>query len=363
MGGRTPEPARGMPLPVRLLLSIAVAALALVMVTTVTGVLPRVVSSVGSALGGITDTVLKTPVPNVSIAPVPEAPTLVAPANPYTNQPTASLAGTVPPGVVGRSGYLVRVYVALPDQEPVAVREVPVGETTSFVVDELPLEVGRNDVTATLVGPGGESETSPAITYVFDRSKPKITVTSPADRATVNGSTVTITGKTQGRSTVVARNEANGTAATTTAADGGAFSLEVPLSSGTNGIALTATDLAGNVATSVVTVRRGSGKLTVALSATAYRISAARLPRAVELRAIVSDPNGGFLAGQTVTFTLSVPGVPALTGEDVTDGSGAATFRTTIPAGATEGSGLGTAFVSTTASGSASGRISITIVK
>jgi hypothetical protein len=55
--------------------------------------------------------------------------------------------------------------------------------------------------------------------------------------------------------------------------------------------------------------------------------------------------------------------IPALTGEDVTDGSGTATFRATIPAGATEGSGLGTAFVSTAEYGDASGRISITIVK
>jgi len=360
---RSPEPARGMPLPVRLMLVVAVVALAVVMATTVTGVLPRVVSSFGSAIGGVTDTVFKTPVPSVSIAPIPQAPALVAPQNPYTNRPTTNLAGTLPPEVVGRDGYVVRIYVALPDQEPVPLREVAVGETTSFAVEEVPLEPGRNDMTATLVGPGGESETSPAITYVYDRSKPKITVTSPRDKAKVNGATVTITGKTQGRSTVVARNEANGTAATVTATDTGAFSLEVPLSSGTNGIALTATDLAGNVATSVLTVRRGSGKLTLALSATAYRISAARLPRAVELRATVTDPDGQLLAGRAITFTLTVPGVPALTGEDVTDGSGTATFRATIPAGATEGSGLGTAFVSTAEYGDASGRISITIVK
>ncbi len=352
-----------MPIAARLALVVAVVALAAVVVTTVTGVLPRIVTSFGTALGGITDTFLKTPVPSDSLVPIPAAPTLVSPENPYTNRPTATVSGTVPLDVVGRSGYVIRIYVALPDLEPVAVRDVPVGETTSFVVDELPLETGRNDVSATLVGPGGESELSPMITFVLDRSKPKITVSSPRNGATVNGATVKITGKTQGRATVVARNEANGTAATTAAAGDGSFTLKVPLSSGKNGIALTATDLAGNVGTTVISVRRGSGDLEVAMSASAYRISAARLPRTIELRATVTDPNGKPMAGQAVTFTLTIPGVPALTGEDVTNGSGAATYRTTIPDGATQGSGLGTAFVSTLEYGDTSGRISITIIK
>ena len=39
--------------------------------------------------------------------------------------------------------------------------------------ENLPLEPGRNDVTATLVGPGGESEPSPVVTYVLDTSKPR----------------------------------------------------------------------------------------------------------------------------------------------------------------------------------------------
>lgn len=358
-----PEPARGMPLPARLALLVAVVALAAVVTTTVTGLLPRVVGTLGGALGGFTDTVLATPVPVPTVVAIPAAPTLVAPESPYTNTPTATFTGTVPGEAVGRAGYVVRIYVALPDQEPVAVRDVAVGETPSFVVEELPLEKGRNNVTATLVGPGGESESSSLITFVLDMSKPKVTVSAPEDGATVNGETVTITGKTQGRSTVVARNEANGTAATATAGGDGTFSVEVPISSGTNGIALTATDPAGNVGTAVISVRRGSGKLAVALGATAYRISAARLPRTIELRAQVTDPDGRPIAGQAVTFTLSIPGVPALTGDDVTDGSGTARYRTTIPAGATPGSGLGTAFVSTAGYGDASGRISITIIE
>jgi hypothetical protein len=352
-----------MPLGARLALVLAVGALALVIVTTVSGALPRVVAALGTALGGFADTVLASPSPSPTLAVAPDAPTLVAPENPYTNTPTATLTGTVPAAVAGRTGYLVRIYVALPDQEPVAVRDVPVGETPSFVVEELALESGRNDISATLVGPGGESEPSSVVSLVLDRTKPKITISSPKNRATVNGATVKIAGKTQGRATVVARNEANGTAATATAEKDGTFKLAVPLSAGTNAIALTATDLAGNVGKAVLTVRRGSGELSVTLSASAYRISVGRLPRAIELRVQVADPDGRPVAGQSVTFTLTIPGVPAITGEDVTDGSGSATFRTTIPAGATVGSGLATAFVSTDEHGDASGRISVTIIK
>jgi hypothetical protein len=115
--------------------------------------------------------------------------------------------------------------------------------------------------------------------------------------------------------------------------------------------------------TVVLTVRRGSGILDLALSASAYRISAARLPRVIELRARVTDPDGSLLSREVVSFTLSIPGVPAITGDDVSDGSGMATFRTTIPAGATVGSGLATALVSTAEFGEASAQISITIVE
>ncbi|MFH1475674.1 MAG: hypothetical protein ABIG85_07420 [Chloroflexota bacterium] len=352
-----------MPLPARLAMLVAVVALAAVVVSTVTGILPRVVSAIGTTLGGIADSVLPTASPSASLVPIPAPPTLVSPDKAYTNRPTATLVGTVPLEVVGRDGFLVRIYVALPDQLPVAVRDVEVGETPAFVVEKLALEPGRNDVTATLVGPGGESEPSSVITYILDQKKPPVTVTSPKNGATVNGATAKVTGKTQGNSVVVARNEANGTSVTVTADAKGAFTVEVTLRSGANGIALTATDPAGNVGTAVLTIRRGSGSLDLGLSASAFRISAARLPRVIELRARVTDPDGGLLSRQAVSFTLSIPGVPVITGEDVSDGSGMATFRTTIPAGATVGSGLATAFVTTTGFGDASAQISITIIK
>lgn len=353
-----------MPLPASLALGVAVLVLAGVVLATVSGALPRVVATIGTAFGGITETVFATPTPNLTPAPIPGAPTLVAPDRPYTNVATATIAGTVPFEVVGRADHRVRIYVALPDEEAVPVLEIPVGRTPSFVVPELPLENGRNDVTATVVGPGGESDPSAIVTYVLDTSKPKVTISSPKNGAIANGATVTIKGKTQGRATVLARNEANGTATTAEAKSDGTFQLKVPIVAGTNGISVTATDLAGNVgAPAVLSVRRGSGSLTVALSASAYRVKVGSLPRTIELQAVVTDPNGRALRGETVVFTLTLSGVPAITGEGVTGTGGRATFRTTIPAGATVGGGLATAFVDSAEHGEASGRISVSIVK
>src|SRR5450759_5629615 len=78
-----------------------------------------------------------------------------------------------------------------PKKEPVQVREIALGETPNFAIPDVPLQPGRNDFSAIAIGPAGESEASPIVTYVLDTSKPKITITSPANASTVNGTSVT----------------------------------------------------------------------------------------------------------------------------------------------------------------------------
>ncbi len=357
------ERPRGLPLAAKAVLAVALVALAGVVVWTATGQLPRLVGAIGDTIGGIAGKVFTTPSPSPTPVAVIPAPDLDPPTEPYTNQAAIDLTGTVPAELAGRAGYTIRIYIALPDQVPVQVEELPVGETPAFIVPGVPLVNGRNDITATIVGPGGESESSPVITYIRDVSKPRVTITSPKNGATVNQATVKIAGKTQARSEINARNEANGAVGTATAKADGTFSVTVELTDGTNAITVKATDPAGNTASAVVSVRKGSGKLAVKLSASAYRLSAAKLPRALVLTAVVTNPDGRPIAGATVSFTLSIPGVEALTGEARTNASGVATFRTTVPTGATVGSGPGTALVSTTEFGNASGRVTITITR
>jgi hypothetical protein len=318
----------------------------------------------GNAVSGVVDDITATPTPEPTEVVVADAPLLDAPAEPYTNQPTVDLTGSIPTAVAGLDEYLIRLYVTLADQEPAPIREVAVPVTPHFTIPGVELTKGANDFFATVVGPGGESEASPLVSYVLDQAEPKVVLDSPADGATVNRPAVTIAGRTQSRTLLMARNEANGASITAQAAAGdGTFSMALPIQAGTNGITITATDPAGNTSSTVISVRRGSGQLTVSLSASSFRFKISALPDPVTLTAVVTDPDGRPLDGATVTFTLTIPGLPAVTRQTTTNGAGSAVFRTTVPKGATEGGGLATALVEAGELGTTTDRTVVTVVK
>jgi hypothetical protein len=353
-----------MPVAVKAALGLSIVALGAVILFTMLGALPGIVSTVGGAVSGIAGAVLPSPSPpSPTPVVIPVSPVLDVPTQAATNQALVTVTGSVPASIVGRrAGITIRLYVTLPKKAPARVAEIPLGETPNFAMPDITLQPGRNDFSATVVGPGGESEASPIVTYVLDTTKPKIAISAPTDKTIINGTSVTIAGKTQGRSTISAHNAANGRTAIGVADGTGSFQVVVQLADGTNPITVTATDPAGNATTSVLTVLRGTGQLKVALTASAYRISAAKLPRTLELRAVATDPDGNSLAGRDITFTLAIPGVAPITGQETTDATGVAVFQTSIPAGATPGSGPGTAFLTTPEYGDASGRVVITII-
>ena len=259
-----------------------------------------------------------------------------------------TLSGTIPAEFAGDPDYSVRLYVALAGGPPTEVKEVAVPATAVFSMPGIELSAGQNDFTITLVGPGSESEPSAIVTYVLDTEPPTVKVTSPKNGATINRTAADITGKTEPRSGLVARNEANGATATATAGDDGAFTLKVAIVGGPNGITITATDPAGNAGSAVLTVRRGSGELTADLSASTYRIARKSLPEPLTVRVVVTDPDGRPLEGATVLFTITVPGIPAVVPSAITtDGAGVASFRTTVPKAATPGTGPIIARIST----------------
>lgn len=327
------------------------------------GGLGGVVGSLGSAVGGLVDRVTATPTPSAALGPALDAPTLVAPVEPYTGQPTVTLRGTIPSAFAGDPDYSVRIDVTLPEGEPTEVKQIAVPATAAFTVPGIELAAGPNDFTATLVGPGGESEPSSVVTYVLDTEPPTVTIASPVDGSTINRTIVEIAGKTQGGSDLIAHNEANGASGAATAADDGTFTLSVPIADGPNGITITATDPAGNQGTTVLTVRRGSGKLTADLSASSYRIAKGSLPQALTVRVVVTDPDGRPLEGASVLFTITVPGIPAIVPSAVTtDGTGTASFRTTIPEAATPGTGPLAARVTTSEFGEITVRTVLTIL-
>ncbi len=370
---RAPVPARlaghrpidrggGLPLVFRVGLLLAVLALGAGVLYLGMGGLGHVVGGIGSTVGGFVEGVTSTPTPKASIALLSDSPSLEQPTEPYTTEPTADLAVTVPAALVGLPDYHIRVYLTLPDQQPTAIQEVPVADATKTII---PVELtdGINDFTVTVVGPGGESIPSLVVRYILDNTPPKITITSPKNNATVNRAAVVIKGKTQARATLLARNDANGSSIAGTAEADGTFTLSLALSSGINKITISGTDPAGNVSEVSINVTRGTGKLTVALRASDYQIRRSRLPEPVTLFATATDPDGKALVGADVTFTLSMPGIPTITIDGKTSASGTASFRTTIPKGADIGQGSATVLVSSGEFGSTEDFTVISIVK
>jgi Glucodextranase, domain B/Bacterial Ig-like domain (group 1) len=349
-----------MPLLFRLALALVVVALGVGVLYVGAGGLSRVAGAVGTSFGGFVDELIATPLPTSTDIPISDAPILEPPEEPFTATANVDLLVTIPAALVGDDVHRIRILQQLKDQAPVAIGEFPIGETQRMVVP-VELEKGINDFSAIIVGPSGGSEASPTVRYVYDKSKPNIKITSPKDNAKVNRKAVEIKGTTQGRATLIARNESNDTSVSGQAAADGTFTLSLPLRAGTNRITITATDPAGNVREEEFRVRRGSGKLTVALGATDYQFSRRRLPDPIRLTAIVKDPDGNRLEGAQVTFTLSVPGIAVITREATTDDSGRASFETTIPKSADVGQGLAAVLVETDKFGSVDDRAVISI--
>jgi hypothetical protein len=351
-----------MPIVFRLLLAVAVVALGVGVLYVGAGGLSRVAGAVGSSFGGFVDELVATPVPSATDIPISDAPLLEPPAEPYTSEKDVDLLVTVPATLVGDDAHRIRVLQQLKDQSPVAIGEWPIGATQRMVVP-VELEKGINDFSAMIVGPSGSSEASASVRYVLDNSKPKTKITSPKDNAQVNRKAVEIKGTTQSRATLIARNDTNDASVSGVAEADGTFTLSLPLASGTNHITITATDPAGNIGNTEFRVRRGSGKLKVALGASDYQFRRRRLPDPIRLTAAVTDPDGKALEGARVTFTLSVPGIATVTRSATTGGNGKAYFETTIPKSATIGQGLAAVIVKTDEFGSVDDRAVITIVK
>jgi hypothetical protein len=308
------------------------------------------------------DDLVATPSPSATPLVVSDAPLIEAPEEPYSNEVAVDLVVTIPSRIVGDDTHRIRVFQQLKDQQAVPIGEWPVGGTQRLIVP-VELESGINDFSAIIVSPAGASESSPVVRFVLDRTPPKITITSPKENARINRTSVKVEGKTQGRSAIVARNEANDASISVAAESDGTFTFSLPIARGSNTIQVIVTDVAGNPNEATLTVRRGSGKLTVALSANTYQFKRSRLPRPIVLTAVVTDPDGRALADAAITFTVSIPGINAITHETTTDSRGRATFETSIPRSATVGQGLAAVLVSTDAFGSVDDRTVITITK
>jgi hypothetical protein len=358
------ERRRNLPLVAKALLATSILALGGFIVWAGSGGVGPLLASVVHGFGGFVQSV-GTAVGSTAPTEAPlvsGAPAISAPEQAYTNVDAVDITVTVPASITGKAGYTVRIWVTLPGTPRTKVAEAAVGATSVLVIPNVALAKSRNDLQASILGPGGESELSPVVSWVLDTVKPKVTVTSPKDGASVSKDTATVKGKTQADSTVRLANDVNGAITTVQAGTDGLWTASIAIGQGTNTIGITVTDPAGNENTGTLTLRRGSGELKVVLTGSAYRLKAKGLPKQLTFTATVTDPGGGRLAGATALFTVSVPGLEAIvSGEIRTDSSGVATFTTSIPKGAMPGSGLATVLITTGATTTATDRQVLTV--
>jgi hypothetical protein len=354
---------RRLALPFRLLFAVAVVGLCGGVLFAATGGMGKVAETLGATFTGFFSDLTATPLPSVEASDLSDTPLLDDPGEPYTNQPTIDLVGSIPTALVGTTGNELRIYVSIGDQRPGIVTQVPAGRTPRFVVPGVTLIEGTNTFSATIVGPNGESERSPVVTYVFDATKPRITLSSPKNGAIVNAKTVLLVGETQPRSEMRIRNASTNAIVTGQADASGKFSISLPIGDGTNDIGVTAIDPAGNENHLVLAVRKGSGTLVASLSVSPYSIRLSSLPEPVTIKVLVSDPDGRPLEDAQVTFALAVKGVSAVTKTFHTGGDGTATWVTTIPKGAKTGQVSVAVVVKTTKYGQTTALTAFTVVK
>ena len=334
-------PRSSLPLAARLILVLAVLLLGGSVVLLGTGLLSSAVSGVGNALAGVAGGIMgSNATPSPTPGPTPPPPHLVQPVDAWTRVGSWDVQGYAPADVIGQPGYSVRVYVG-----GKVAGEAQLGPTENFVVNGVPIPLGRSSITASIVGPSGEGPQSQPISVVFDNIPPAIVLSAPADNATINGDSVTVSGRTQTASTVSVRNGNTGLTATGVASDG-TFSIDVRLGNGLNPLTITSTDPAGNVTTKNISVLKGNGTTTVRLHLSFARILLSDLPHAFSAYVTATDPNGAPITGASVDFALTVPGLQPLSFDTTTGADGKAVWTTTLPSdGVVTGNALVVALV------------------
>lgn len=353
---------RRLPLPTRLLLALSVLALGGAVFLTATGGIGGVVSTLGAGFASAFGRLVATPVPTQAVIVATGSPIIKPPESAYTNQGTISLTVTVPAEATGHDDAKVRVYLALQGLDAAPIQDVAIG--TSITVS-VPVELtkGRNEISATIVRGGVESDMSPAVTVFLDQTAPKVTIKSPKAGNPIADTQLILKGVTERQATIVGRNDANGVSITVVALPDGTFQLILPLASGTNAIHLDTTDLAGNTSSTDLSYVQGSGKMAANLTASLYRISIKTHPSSLQFTVAVTDPTGARLAGASAAFTLQIPGLAPISVTKLTGADGRASFTTPLVGTLAEGNGQATVLVTDPVYGTASDHLALLFVK
>jgi hypothetical protein len=223
------------------------------------------------------------------------------------------------------------------------------------------LTEGDNSFMATLATPAGEGQPSPIVTYKLDTKPPKIAIASPAEGAKLTTSTIDVSGTCDAGATVSIRNEQapGGAFNSQVVGSDGHFKLNIVVVAGSDTIDVTATDQAGNTASTSITVSRDYGKLAAHLAVTPTRF-AASAQTTLKMTLHATTFNGGPLANAKATFTVTIQGLgPIVSPELTTDSTGVVNWQVPI-SGASVGTGQVSVLLTTDAGDQATATAAVT---
>jgi hypothetical protein len=256
----------------------------------------------------------------------PPAPILLAPSVSVTREQTAEVHGVLPAGLRDDESYLLRLYV-----NGGVVRERALPTETDFTLAAVPLVQGDNQITASIVGDGGEGAQSGAVSIVRDDLAPVVRLFRPEDGATLYTQSEQLRGKTEAGATLLLTTAANDQEIPTTTFPDGRFEATLTLSMGPNSFVLRSEDAAGNKASTRFTVTRAQSLANIALTVSAAGLSTDDLPTTVQLLATIRDDLGHPAEGAEVTFSLSPPNRATTTYRATATGGVASWANVSVP--------------------------------
>ena len=205
---------------------------------------------------------------------------MTQPTEPYTSQATVDLVVTVPAALIGDRNHRIRLYLTLPNQVATPIRQEHRhrGSARTIILG-VQLTDGINDFSvSSIIGSSGESDKSLLSSTKVGRDHPEAgTIVWPKNNGVSSmARSNTDWWQTQARPPLLVLYHPHHLGGEWPAPT--ATSRSARLAAGTNKIVISGTDPAGNQAETTLTVRRGTGKLMVALTASAYQIKRSRLP-------------------------------------------------------------------------------------
>lgn len=181
------------------------------------------------------------------------------------------------------------------DGATVTVGGISVTNTAGNFSKNVILNEGASSILVEAADASGNS-TSVTLTITRDTTPPNLTVSTPADNNTVRDDAIVVSGTAETSSELTIANNGTVVATTLVTDAGGAFSIAVSLSNGTNTISVTAVDALGNTSAPVTRIitRDTGAALTVATPTNNYTTNSANL-----------TVNGTAAAGYSVSVALN----------------------------------------------------------